>query len=355
MMQIYHMLQSIIPELRLVSNQRCDYIKAEKLEIIKKRSNQKGIFAPTYWSLGMRKWSNEHQGVLYRLQKHSEEWIKSIPDLSSLDLVIMDDPVYFLPLFKKLVKLGVPVIGVIHNIESLASDQVKPEWHLNLLEEELKILKHCRLVITISREEDIFLSNIGISTLYIPYYPVEPIFRRLTDIRESRRNTEKDGVLMIGSTKNLPTCEGMHGVASFWEHKRLDRLHGKLIIGGYKSETYFDASLYPQSVDFRGTLKNDALDDILKNIKVSLCFQKSGSGALTRIAEMLIAGVPVLANTQAARSYYNIQGVMEFRELEDLYEILANPDNFESEIRLPDQPDTASLGIEIKRCVRLTS
>jgi len=34
----------------------------------------------------------------------------------------------------------------------------------------------------------------------------------------------------------------------------------------------------------------------------------NGSGALTRICEMLCAGVPVLANTYTALSYYNMKG-----------------------------------------------
>lgn len=352
MTQLYEMLLSILPEMQLISTQRNDRIPKEIKKKIKKLSNREDFFAPTRWSLGIRKWSRDHIDMTYRLLKYSKIWLKSIGELPQLDLAIMDEPIYFLPLFKKLIELGIPVIGISQNIETLASGQVKEKWLLDMLMTELKILKQCRLVITISREEDILLSNLGIRSLYIPYFPIEPIYKRLIAIRESRKHSEKDGVLMVGSSRNLPTRYGMQNAASFWEKNRMDQYFGKLIIGGYKSEMYFDPSPYPLSTDFRGTLENEALDALLTRIRVFLCYQKTGAGGLTRINEMLIAGVPVLANTHAARSYYNLKGLTEFREFDDLEKILKSPDIFNDEIFLPQQPSSGHLEKEIYRILK---
>jgi len=51
-----------------------------------------------------------------------------------------------------------------------------------------------------------------------------------------------------------------------------------------------------------------------------ICYQESGAGALTKIREMLLAGVPVLANAHACRSYdeYRGAGLVEFADLGDL-------------------------------------
>jgi hypothetical protein len=53
-----------------------------------------------------------------------------------------------------------------------------------------------------------------------------------------------------------------------------------------------------------------------------VCYQQYGSGALTKIKEMLIAGVPVIANVHSARSYHGYNGVIEFTGFEDIHEAI---------------------------------
>ncbi len=241
---------------------------------------------------------------------------------------------------------------ICHNLETLITQQVVNKWVMDLFQEELAILRECRLVITISREEDVLLQNCGIRTLYVPYYPVEPIMGRLCAIRESRKSSYREGVLMAGTTKNFPTREGMELAAAYWHKNRMERAAGKLIIGGYKSEMYFDSRPFGDSVDFRGTMTDEEMDDLLRRVKAVLCYQKSGAGALTRIGEMLIAGVPVLASTHAARSYYNMKGVIEFRELDELKEALKKIDELDGELTVPPAPDISSLSREIQKILQ---
>jgi hypothetical protein len=343
------MLKTIIPGLQLISNQRGDRIPEKSRMKIEEMSQRKDFFAPPRLSLSLRKWREDHRAMAFRLRKFSEIWVRSVKELPELDAVIMDDPIYFLPLFKKLRQLHIPFIAVCHNLDTLASNQGEKKREMKLFKEELEILSQCRLVITISREENILLNNLGVRSLYIPYYPVEPILARLLAVQEKRKNKPKDGILMVGTAKNLPTRDGMELAAAYWHQNRLDRAAGKLIIGGYNCETYFDPRPYGDSVDFRGTLPNEEIDNLLSRVKAVLCYQETGAGALTRIGEMLIAGVPVLANTHAARSYYNMKGVMEFRELDELGEALRKADKFDGDIPLPQAPDCSAPSLEIQR------
>ncbi len=169
MLQLYEMLKKINPQLELTANWRGDQISKKNRKKIKEMSHRKDFFAPSRLSWSLRKWSEDHKDMVYRLRKYSEIWAGSIAELPELDMAIMDDPIYFLPLFKKLQQFRIPIVAISQNIESLASFQVKKKWVLNLLAEELEILTQCRLVITISREENFLLTNLGIRSLYIPY------------------------------------------------------------------------------------------------------------------------------------------------------------------------------------------
>ena len=355
MMQIQEMLRAHELGFQLVCNSRGDRIPEKIRKKIKKTSHRKDLFSPLRLSLSLRKWSADHRDMVYRLRKFSEIWVRSIKELPELDMAILDDPIYFLPLLKKLRRLHIPVIAVSHNLETLASNQVKKKWAMDLFKKELEILSRCRLVITLSREEAVLLRNLAIRSLYLPYYPVEPILGRLLAVREIRKHNSKEGILMVGTVKNLQTREGVVRAASYWHQNRLDRTAGKLIIGGYKSETFFDPRPFGDSVDFRGTLANEEMDHLLSRVKAFLCYQESGAGALTRICEMLIAGVPVLANPHAARSYYHRKGVIEFRELDELGEALKQTDVFDGEIPLPQAPRISPLSLEIQRILHENS
>lgn len=349
LLQIHEILKMIFPGLQLISSSRGDRIPRLVRDEIVETSNRKFLFAPTGLLQVLRKWSLDKQRMAYRLQKFSKIWAASIQDFPALDFAIMEDPIYFPPLFKKIRRLRIPVIAVCQNLETLSSDRSNIKRSLKLFREEMGILSQCRLVIVVSREEEVILKNLGIRSLYIPFYPVEPILSRLLALRENRKHTTKDGILMTGSAKNLPTRQGLEQAAHYWRQNHLEKTVGKLIIGGRKSEIYFDPQPYGDSVDFRGTLTDQEIDDLLSRIKDFLCYQENGAGVLTRICEMLIAGIPVVANSHAARSYYNIKGVIEFQELAGLGEALKQLDALDGNIPIPLAPDIVHLSREIQR------
>ncbi|MCU0285883.1 MAG: hypothetical protein MUF15_05745 [Acidobacteria bacterium] len=341
LLQVYELLKKIYLDVELI------YPDGE----VASQFREHYFYKPFQKSYSITKWSNDHQNMVKRLEQYSRLWKKSVSQLKNLDFVVMDDPVYFLPLFKKLIRMGIPVIAICHNIESLVPGQANNNCAQELLKKELEILAQCRLVITISREEDIILRNFGISSRFIPYYPVQSIEKRLLAIRENREQTTKNDVLMVGTSKNFPTREGMIKAAAYWHEKKLEKSAGKLIVGGFFSEDYLDSMPIGESVACHWTFSNQELDAWMARVRACLCYQERGAGALTRICEMLIAGVPVLANTQAARSYYHVKGLYEFTELGQLAEVLTKIDAMDGDIPLPPAPDIVSLEMELKKAI----
>jgi len=343
MMQVWEILQCLGCE--LVSSARGDRLDTAVWQRIKKAIK-------TQADPGCRLWSRQRREAVIRLGEVARTWGQAIDTFSNLDLVFMDDPIYFLPLFEALEKRHKPVVAICHNLETLASSQVEKGASKELFVKELDVLSRCRLVITISREETWLLDNLHIPSFYLPYYPLKPVLSRLLAVRREREKlstSSRSGILMLGNAINLSTLEGMNRVIQVWQEKHLDRLAGQLLVAGYNADKMFKPDSFPDSIRFLGTLTNEELDRRLVQVKACLCFQESGTGALTRICEMLIAHVPVLANSHAARSYYHIPGVTEFAGLNHLEEVIEKIDRIGGNIPLPTPPNARELIAQVKR------
>lgn len=343
MMQVWEILQGLGCE--LVSSARSDRIAPDAWKRIRKSIK-------TMSDTGCRMWSPQRREAVIRLGEIARTWGRAIDTFPNLDLVFMDDPIYFLPLLEILEKRHIPVVAICHNLETLAASQVEKGAAKGLFLKELEVLSRCRLVITISREETWLLDNLHIHSFYLPYYPLQPVLSRLVAVRREREKistSSRSGILMLGNAINLSTLEGMNRVIQVWQEKHLDRLDGPLLVAGYNADKMFKPDSFPGSVRFLGTLTNEELDRWLGQVKACLCFQESGTGALTRICEMLIAHVPVLANSHAARSYYHQPGVIEFAGLDHLEEVIEKIDRMGENIPLPTPPNARELIAQVKR------
>jgi hypothetical protein len=68
---------------------------------------------------------------------------------------------------------------------------------------------------------------------------------------------------------------------------------------------------------------DEALFELLAEARGLLVHQDRGAGALSRITEALVAGVPVIANRIAARSTRGYQGVSVYDTPEELRSLIA--------------------------------
>lgn len=215
---------------------------------------------------------------------------------------------------------GARIVAFPHNLESLVPTQIDsqtkkeaPAWLL----EEIERLSLCDTVYAISKEECWLLRQFGINASYLPYYPpreAKEYFIGIRDKRESRSANEKHKFLLLGSATNPPTRNGMQKLVNEAARRCLDF---DLYIAGYQTETLNIPD--NDNIHFLGTLSKEELEKSLILTDAILIYQPPTSGALTRIPEMLISGIPVFANFDAARNYHNIDDVTVFQSFDELF------------------------------------
>lgn len=289
------------------------------------------------------KWMGSKRDYLLHLNLVAQQWQDALKLNKQLKLAIVDDPVYFIPLFKYLSSRNIPIVVTCQNIETLSASQMLQEYQRELFDFELDLFSKSDLVVTISREETFLLQNLGIKPFYIPYYPVAKIRDRMLAIRASRKTTQKRDILLIGSVGNIPTLDGMVKFLTDWQGAvRPDGNKARLIVAGFGTEQ-LQEYITGSEIIFKGALSDSELDQLLAEVKATVVYQECGSGALTKICEFLIAGIPVFANQHAARSYYNIPGIIEFNDINEVVVGLEQVIGVESEIMIPAEPDYSEL------------
>jgi hypothetical protein len=266
-----------------------------------------GIFRFDYF-----KWKNEWRKPLFWFWRLSQHWKQKFHFIEG-DIVFVEDPYYFRYFVAQLKNRGIKVVAMVQNIETLFKNYCKDKYRISLLKKELHWMKKCDLVVTNSREEAFFLKNNDINVIFHRYYPPDFIEERLLRIRESRRQSPKENFLLMGNAANTATKAGMIALINIWKKHITDE---QLCVVGYNTECLEEYS-DNERVIFKGPLADSQFDDALVKAKAVICYQVSGPGALTRIAEMLVASIPVMGNSHALRSYYNINGVIEFDSIEE--------------------------------------
>jgi glycosyltransferase involved in cell wall biosynthesis len=350
--QVREALQTLCP-FEWVSAPRGDRIDGRTLEKIKAAGRTlKGRHFITH--PGLKWWAPERRNNIYYLGRISRQWTKTIRELPRLDLAVVDDPIYFPYLVKKLKKIGIPVIACCHNIETLSAGQVALTRVKKLLHRELEILRLCDLAVTISREETWLLRSFNINAFFFPYFPPHQVYQRLLSIRRARSQGpgEKENIIFLGSVGNLATRQGLLKVIEYWRGENVSSRFGRLWAAGYRTDTFLKHLRSDPHIEFLGALSDGELDKRLARVKACLCYQEGGGGALTRIGEMLTAGVPVLANSDAARSYYHMKGLIEFPTLNHLPRAIAQTGQIEGDIPEPAAPDPSLLVSEVERILK---
>jgi hypothetical protein len=247
---------------------------------------------------------------------------------------------FFVPLLAR--KYGKKIIALPHNLESLVPNQVStislkraPEWYL----EEILYLSVCDLVFCISKEDTFFVKLFGINAHYLPYFPTRDTETFYLNIREKRKNRSRAdkklrNLLMLGSANNQPTRLGMIDRIKFFSSKLVDNV--KLTIAGFYTDTLSCEIDFSNSIRLAGSLNSDQLERELLETDAILIHQTSSSGALTRIIEMLLAGIPVILNFESSKDYSNIDGLYVYNNDEQFTELLKS--NLDNNIKVPMRP-----------------
>jgi hypothetical protein len=220
-------------------------------------------------------------------------------------------------------QMGFTVIATPQNLESLVetqtdaySGQAAPQFLLD----EIRDLGQADSIFCISREEQWLLRNFQLNSHYLPYHPPHALRSRLSAIRAQRSATPQRGrFLILGSASNPPTRSGMLELGHW-----LQQLPGEVEFDVVGAETdKLGGPFKAPKFKLHGRLDDSALDSLLLSTKAVMLHQVRGAGALTRIAEMLSAGIPVLANNIAARSAHEHEGVHVYSCPDELAKLLS--------------------------------
>jgi len=235
---------------------------------------------------------------------------------------------YHVPLIAK--KCGWRVIALPQNLESLVpgqfstiSNRPSPRW----FDEEILALSQCDLVVAISREEQWLLRLYGVHTDYLPYYPSSQVlesFQKVDRIREQNENLDEvRRYVLLGTFGNFPTRLGMVDLINEIS-RNLSALEQiiEIHVVGYGTENLKEFVDLNELIKVHGGVSQSELELLLISAHGVIAHQPSTTGSLTKIPEMLLAGLPVLLNVNAARSWHNCSGVFVYDSFEELFELM---------------------------------
>jgi len=194
-------------------------------------------------------------------------------------------------------KNSLPVIALPSNLEAFCKVlmQGRPSTRvLHYLKQEVTGLKQADAVFTISIEEQILYRNFGVEANYLPYYPPQRLIDFYTEIRRQREITEPQHYLILGSVINQLTYEGVAELLT-WLMDTTGSQTPKIVLAGNGTETLKGQWNFPW-LKICGTVSQPELRDLLISSKAVLVHQKRGLGFLTRIPDMLVAGIPVIVS-----------------------------------------------------------
>jgi hypothetical protein len=224
---------------------------------------------------------------------------------------------------------GVGIICLPHNLETWqqppARDFYSGESLPIALHREAVFAGLSDVVFCISREEQWFLANHGAVTDHLPYFPSGDDLRRLDQIRNQRlaNPPTTHELLVVASGHNARNREGLRRLAGLLRDLPTDNglaLH----LGGQQLEDlrpHFDLP----GCTFHGEMSAATLDALMVRCRAAIVYQPAGVGALTRIPELLCAGLPVLADPHAARSAYHLSGLHLFHNARELLTLAQAP------------------------------
>lgn len=225
-------------------------------------------------------------------------------------------------------KHGHRVVAAPQNFDSLTpgmasawTGRQSPDW----LGEELSELRHADAIFVLSSHDRWLLSLYDLHADVLPYYPPADVRDHLLDLRRERsaRLDIRTSVLALGTMGSEPTARGFRDLLGLIEgSSQLQSTAASIVVAGYGTELLRSA-FQRSGARVVGTVSESDLDSLQRDARALLVHYVPAPGALTRIPEALLAGIPVVANRHAARGYESMSGVHVYETPDELAELLA--------------------------------
>lgn len=240
-------------------------------------------------------------GLQYQIYQHA------FTQHSGNRLLMWESTLNFFPAYLGK-SFGFKVLAMPQNLESLVATHPFTGSSLpKSFVHEIAYLSRADGVFCISREEQWLLRLFNIDADFLPYYPSKLVLSNLLKIREARKHSAKQRFLVLGTALNPPTREGMIEQLR-WLTQISKEMPIEIDIAGYGTET-LEGYVDNPNFTLHGAVTPQKLNDLLINAKAMLAHQTAGAGALCRIPEMIIGGIPVIGNSSACRSTSGYPGV----------------------------------------------
>lgn len=225
---------------------------------------------------------------------------------------------------------GLRVIALPHDIVAL-NECGKSDRH-SAFHDEVKTLARTDYVFPISEEENWMLRLFGCTSEHLPYHPESSLERSLLACRARRQPAPDAPILILGSVTNPQTRAGiLHQLQLIKESPGV--ITRPILLGGNGTESL--AAQIPPGVKLCGSLSADELNRLLEISAAIWIYQHVGTGALTRVVEMLLAGLPVVGGGLALRSTRQHADVYQADTPEELALLLPR---LPTHAKLPERP-----------------
>lgn len=199
------------------------------------------------------------------------------------------------------------------------------------LDQQIEKLSRSSEPVCISREEQWVLANRKIKSSFLPYFPDTEREQSLETIRRARVSPSRGEFLLFATYNNSDSRDSFDELAGFLrDHKQAEKI--VIHVVGYGSEELEKSQFKDSPFVFHGTVDPEKLMQLQCSVSALLLHNTTGVGSITRIPDMLVAGVPVIATPIAARSAHEYQGVYVYDTPDHLRELLV------SEIPEPPKP-----------------
>jgi hypothetical protein len=234
---------------------------------------------------------------------------------------------FYLPyLIKK--RYGKKIIACPQNIESLVPRQMSGwlgKTKLEYLRQELEPFRLCDEVFTIAEEDQWLFNLLDIKAKFLPSFPATELLGLNLELRRLREaNQQEDYFLIIGTVGNPPTRTGMTKLLLDLQKINITENY-QYKVAGYGTEIFKDQFGSVNNMEILGSLEQAELDLLMVKCKAMIINQDYCPGALTKVPEILISGVPIIINTGASRSYKRMDGVYVYDSISELKRYLNSP------------------------------
>jgi hypothetical protein len=213
-------------------------------------------------------------------------------------------------------KHGIPTIICPQNLDALdLTDLPTPnQWttHARLydLASELTVFERCERRLFISKVEAGFVQGMGFASDFYPYRAVGEIRERMLQVRQERAaQAQTRGLfLLIGSAHFPPIGDGLRWFA---EEAAVNGLPEgvRVVAVGRGTEKLLAPSLTPAALELKGWTEQEELEQLLRQVEGILVPYRMGFGALTRLSELPVSGIPIIASEFATRGLESIDGI----------------------------------------------